>query len=187
MPIQFNQVSFSYPQTPVFQNFSALLPDRGCICLQGASGSGKTTLLRLLCGLEQPQSGTIQGIQRRSFSVVFQEDRLLPWKTVLQNVSLVAKDPHTPTLLLNDMGLQDAADRYPSQLSGGMQRRVAIARALAFDGDILLLDEPFNGIDPERWRTLVPMIQQRYQNRLIVLATHIPEQQQAFNAQMIPL
>ena len=187
MPIIFDRVSFSYQNTPVLQQFQASLPDRGCVCLQGPSGSGKTTLLRLLCGLEKPQSGIIRGLAGRSFSVVFQEDRLLPWKTVLQNVSLVAKDPATPIELLTAMGLKEYISSFPSQLSGGMQRRVAIARALAFNGDILVLDEPFNGIDPERWQQLVFIIQKQYQNRLIVLATHIPEQQVAFQAQIIQL
>jgi NitT/TauT family transport system ATP-binding protein len=132
-----------------------------CLSLLGPSGCGKTTLLRLLMGLEQATAGTIDiapGLASR-MSYVFQEPRLVPWRTCLENVLLPleltgTKDAttHTRALdLLRDLGLMDRLHHFPGELSGGMQMRVALARALITQPEIVLLDEPFAALD-ERTR-----------------------------------
>ena len=141
-------VSKSFGAHTVLNNFSAEIPLCGVTVIRGVSGAGKTTLFRLLLGLEQPDSGTISGMEGRRPAVVFQEDRLLPWASALENASL-GSDPAKAEVALCLLGLRDNLCQLPRELSGGMQRRVAIARALAYRGDILFLDEPFTGLDEE--------------------------------------
>lgn len=151
------------------QGISASLPDEGAVALRGVSGAGKTTLLRVLAGLLQPDAGSVSGLAGRRISMVFQEDRLLPWRTALQNVSLVSNEARARELLMQ-LDLSDALALRPPALSGGMRRRVAIARALAYSDDVLLLDEPFNGLDETRREQAAALI--RSSARLIVVATH---------------
>ena len=186
MSISFENVSFSYGKTTVLSDVTWYLPDSGIVCLWGASGCGKTTALRLLAGLEKPDSGTVSGVQR--VSMVFQEDRLLPWRTALENVMLCGVDVERAYDLLATLGLvvEDACE-YPHHLSGGQQRRVALARALAAESDILLLDEPFNGLDEGTWQDVVPLIKAAAESRPVVLVTHIREQIEALGAKVIPL
>jgi NitT/TauT family transport system ATP-binding protein len=131
------------------------------ISVVGPSGCGKTTLLRILAGLEQASAGEVYSggervtKPRADAGVVFQQAVLLPWNTVLTNVLLPAqlkKDNSAATItraerLLAFMGLQDFAQKYPFELSGGMQQRVSICRALMRDPKILLMDEPFGALD----------------------------------------
>lgn len=135
----------------VFEHFNCQIPLDGNTVLRGASGSGKTTLLRLLAGLLAPDGGEIHGLDELHAAFVFQEDRLLPWYTAEKNVALVS-DEKTASTLLCGLGLGEALHEKPAALSGGMKRRVAIARALAYQGDLLLLDEPFSGLDDEAKR-----------------------------------
>ena len=156
------------------------------MCLWGASGCGKTTALRLLAGLEKPRRGVVTGAER--VSMVFQEDRLLPWRTALENVMLCGVDAERAYDLLIALGLEaEDVCAYPQHLSGGQQRRVALARALAAESDILLLDEPFNGLDEGTWQDVVPLIKVVAESRPVVLVTHIREQVEALNARVIPL
>jgi sulfonate transport system ATP-binding protein len=113
----------------------------------GRSGSGKSTLLRALAGLEQPSRGRLQ-VGARPI-VVFQEPRLLPWRSVLQNVCLGVDppDPVAATAVLEQVGLRDRVSDYPSALSGGERQRVALARALIHRPQLMLLDEPFRALD----------------------------------------
>lgn len=190
MPIQLQQISFSYDTAPVLQRLSITLPDTGAVCLFGPSGCGKTTLLRLLAGLERPQEGRITGLSDRRIAMVFQEDRLLPWKTAADNVALPlhGEDARERALAaLAAVGLADAADARPAALSGGMKRRVAIARAMAMDADCLLLDEPFSGLDRENWQPIATHLRALSKSRLIVLVTHIEEEAAAIGAQLLPL
>lgn len=105
----------------------------------GGSGCGKTTLLRHLSD-RMTQAGL-------RVAWVFQEDRLIPWLDAWENVALAGAGREDALSLLTALGLGDAAIKRPGELSGGMKRRVAIARALAFQGDALILDEPFKGLD----------------------------------------
>ncbi|MEW1584322.1 ABC transporter ATP-binding protein [Micromonospora vinacea] len=136
------------------------VPPGTFLVLVGASGCGKTTLLRLIAGFEQPTTGTVTAAGRppvpgRNAGLVFQQPRLLPWKTVGGNVGLALRYAGVPrperssqvTTLLNRVGLPHVAGRRTWQLSGGQQQRVAIARALAVDNPLLLLDEPFAALD----------------------------------------
>jgi len=144
------------------------------VCLLGRSGCGKTTLLHLAAGLERPERGrvviggkpvTAPDIDR---AVVFQNDTLFPWMTARKNVEFgirhARKDlskAETHALaeeFLGKVGMADAMDKYPYQLSGGMQQRVAIARALSMDTDILLLDEPFGALDARNRRELQELL-----------------------------
>ncbi|MEA4870803.1 Bicarbonate transport ATP-binding protein CmpD [bioreactor metagenome] len=146
-----NNITKCFDRHAVLLNFSAEISLNGVTAIRGASGAGKTTLFRLLLGLETPDCGTMAGMERRKTAVVFQEDRLLPWATALENVSLVS-DERRAKDALSKLGLSDSLNLLPRELSGGMKRRVAIARALAYQGDILFLDEPFTGLDEENKR-----------------------------------
>lgn len=171
--IKLEQVSLSYGEKQVLRDFSCTLPESGLVCFFGPSGCGKTTLLQLLAGLRKPDSGLITGLDGKRVSVVFQENRLLPWLSVAENISLVTGGGAADALTwLEAVELAAEAQQPPAALSGGMQRRVAIARALAFDGDLLLLDEPFNGLDESLALRLLQRIQQQYAERLVVLITH---------------
>lgn len=188
--IALEDVSFAYGEKPVLQSVSLTLPDTGAVCLFGASGCGKTTLLRLLAGLEKPDDGRITGMHGKRVAMQFQEDRLLPWLTVLENVALALKGPDTRERAaewLALVGLTDAAEYRPAALSGGMRRRAALARALAAQADVLLLDEPFSGMDEGSWRELAEHIAAGYANRLVVLVTHIRAEADQLGAAVLAL
>ncbi len=186
MGIRFEHVFFAYPPHPIFEDVSFSLPESGCVCFFGPSGCGKTTLLRLLCGLEQPQSGQIAGRDTMSVAAVFQEDRLLPWRTVADNVRLAAPGITSQDAMrqLEAVGLEHAAAVYPSELSGGMKRRAAIARALAADADLLVLDEPFTGLDAARAAVIAEHIRRQYTERLVIMVSHSPEEAAYMGAQI---
>ncbi len=146
---------FSNPDEPVLEDLSFSVRGGEIVAIIGPSGAGKSTLLNLICGLDKKFTGDISlnradGRPAR-FGFMFQEPRLMPWLTALNNVRLVAEDKtagrQRAKELLSAVGLADVADRYPNQLSGGMQRRVALARAFLPEPDILLMDEPFVSID----------------------------------------
>ena len=128
------------------------------VCVVGPSGCGKTTLLKCISGLLAPTAGTVDlDGPRDKMALVFQEysRSLFPWMTVRQNVAFPLRKvpkPRRATLVedaVRSVGLEGAIDRYPWQLSGGMQQRVAIARALAYEPTILLMDEPFASVDAQ--------------------------------------
>ncbi len=185
------QVGFGYdPSRPVLSGFSLDLPEAGTVCLLGPSGCGKTTLLRLLAGLAVPQSGRIVGLDGRPAAVVFQEDRLLPWETAWQNAVTRPDDGQRERARdwLVRLGLGESLHRRPGELSGGMKRRVAMARALASDAELLLLDEPFTGLDETAWRQAADLLSGATdENRLTVLVTHLPEQAAALGAAVVRL
>jgi NitT/TauT family transport system ATP-binding protein len=137
------------------------IPKGEFVCMIGASGCGKSTLLRIIAGFEEPTTGDVSidgkpvigpGSDR---GMVFQDYALFPWMTVRQNISFGPRQRHLPREEIDRttdefvrmVGLERFADRYPSQLSGGMKQRVAIARVLANNANILLMDEPFGALD----------------------------------------
>ncbi len=171
--IELCDVTVRFGERTVLDRLSAQIPLAGTTVVTGASGSGKTTLLRVLIGLQGLNGGKVAGLDGLKLSVVFQEDRLLPWLTALENVSLVSA-PVSARRYLYALGLGDALAQKPPALSGGMRRRVAIARALAYDGDLLLLDEPFAGLDDGAKRICAAVLLD--QNKPIVLVTHSLEE-----------
>ncbi len=182
----FERVDFAYDMTrPVLQQFSLELPDQGIVCLVGPSGCGKTTALRLLAGLEAPVAGLVSGLAGRRPSMVFQENRLLPWETARQNAATTPDDGRGEEWL-TALGLGDSLERRPADLSGGMARRVAIARALAAPHDLLLLDEPFAGLDETAWRDAAQRIAAATRG-LTVLVTHVLDHATAMGATVVRL
>src|SRR3954468_1260882 len=117
--------------------------------LVGPSGCGKTTLLRIIAGLDRDYEGTVRLPQSGKLGMVFQEPRLLPWRSVEENVRLAAPEASDATLetLFGTLGLSAHRDHFPGELSLGLGRRVALARAFAIKPDLLLLDEPFVSLD----------------------------------------
>jgi len=157
----------------VLGRLSLHLPAGEFIALLGPSGAGKTTLLRMLAGLDDDYRGDLvtegEGTHRPGIGFQFQEARLMPWLTALQNLALVTGDGERAAGALESVGLAEAADRYPHQLSGGMQRRIALARAVVCAPRLLLLDEPFVSLDQpgaaalrgqllEHWRQFQPTV-----------------------------
>ena len=173
--IQIQQLYLSFGEKAVLKDFSLSLPEQGITALSGPSGSGKTTLLRCIAGLHTPQSGSITSISPSDTAILFQENRLLPWRTVQEHLTdvLPAHRRSEWKFLLDLIDLTAEKDRYPSQLSGGMNRRLALARCLALDARLYLLDEPFTGIDLARIRLLMDYL--RALPVPVLLSTHEPE------------
>lgn len=184
--IQLQELSLCFGEKPVLDRFSLTLPERGILCLSGPSGCGKTTLLRVLCGLETPEAGAVLGVGQ--CAVVFQEDRLLPWLSLRRNITVpTGVSPQTAEHYLAAVGLLSEKNSFPDSLSGGMRRRVAIARALAAPSDVLLLDEPFQGLDPAIREALYPLIRDAAARKPVVLVTHHLEEAHSLGAQVVSL
>lgn len=194
--IQIESLSYTYQDNhqrdKVIDNLTLQIEEGEFVCLVGHSGCGKTTLLNLIAGLLSPTSGHIRidgkkiagpGLDR---NVIFQHYSLFPWMTAKKNVAfgirqaqkgIRKKEAEQKALeYLRQVELENVQDKYPFQLSGGMQQRVAIARAFAMNGPIMLLDEPFGALDP-RIRThlqqrLVALWQQEEQKKTIIFVTH---------------
>ena len=184
--IEFRNVSFSYGKNKVLTNFNFNIAKGERICLFAPSGFGKTTILRLIMGLEKPQSGEIKGIKEKKIAAVFQEDRLIPQKTVLENIMLFDGKKNAENIL-NRLSLKETENLYPNNLSGGMARRIAIARALNSGGDIYIFDEPFNGIDNENIEKTAQLINEHTKNTTVILVSHKTEEAELLNCKIINL
>jgi sulfonate transport system ATP-binding protein len=149
------------------------------VALLGRSGSGKSTLLRTLAGLDAPSAGSVQVPRERM--VVFQEPRLLPWKTATQNVELGLTGERATELArsaLAEVGLEHRLDAYPATLSGGEAQRTALARALVRNPKLLLLDEPFAALDAltrMRMHALVESLWKRHQLSVLLITHDVDE------------
>ncbi|MBR5451990.1 MAG: ABC transporter ATP-binding protein [Clostridia bacterium] len=185
MSIKLQNVTFSYKDTPVLKNFSLEVKNGETVALKGESGSGKTSIARLVLGLEKANEGKVTAPEK--VAAVFQEDRLLPTLTVRKNVSIVAKENDKTDYLLKMANLDKVADKKVWQLSGGMKRRVAILRAINFGGEALILDEAFNGLDPENKRLMAELIKEEYKKKPILLISHINEDADLLNARTVTL
>ena len=160
----------------VLADFRLTLPVGAVGALVGPSGCGKTTLLRLVAGLDQNYDGEVHLPAHGRLGMVFQEPRLLPWRTVIDNLRIVAPQAHDAALaaLLDELGLAEHAAHFPRQLSLGLARRVALARALAIEPDLLLLDEPLVSLDAALARDLREKIAALIETRRIttLIVTH---------------
>lgn len=168
----------SFPPKQVLNHFSFTIQPGEITAVMAPSGIGKTTLLRILMGLETPDSGTIRGLEGRRLSAVFQEDRLCDNLSPLSNIRLVtgtALGKETILSALRDVGLEGCIFQPARELSGGQRRRVALLRALLADWDLLLLDEPFKGLDNETRQLTMDYVLScfhRSPDRAVVLVTH---------------
>jgi NitT/TauT family transport system ATP-binding protein len=151
-PLSVEEASVSFGSVEVFRHLSLEIFRGEFVAVVGPSGCGKTTLLNLFSGFLKPSSGSVQCSGR--VRMVYQHDSLFPWQTAAQNIALGLRDLSSQAErerqlkeMLRLINLEEFAEHYPHQLSGGMRQRVELARALAGDTDILLLDEPFSSLD----------------------------------------
>ncbi|RLD31581.1 MAG: ABC transporter ATP-binding protein [Bacteroidetes bacterium] len=179
--ILLEDICFSYPNQNIFRDFNIDIPASKVSVILGPSGCGKTTLLNIIHGIITPQRGVIAKEHNNTISYLFQEPRLLPWKTVSHNIELILKNFYEQkqrqkitSHYLELIGLSEFANYYPAELSGGMRQRVAIARAFAYPAEIILMDEPFQALDPGLKLNLTKLFSSLWikDNRTSLFVTH---------------
>lgn len=165
----------------VFDHLSMEIPMNKITCVLGPSGCGKTTLLNMISGIQKPDSGELLGFDKLTFSFIFQEARLLPWKTIEENLDYVLKSKyslderkHIIDKYMEIVELSEFKTYYPDRLSGGMRQRASIARAFAFPSDILIMDEPFKGLDIKTKKNIIHQFIKLWHNdkRTVIFVTH---------------
>lgn len=178
---ELNNIYKSFGSLRIFDDFSINFKKNIINCILGPSGCGKTTLLNIIAGLILPDAGKISGIDRGKISCVFQEPRLLPWRTARKNIEFTLRDklPQKEVTELTDkyiklVKLDGYEDYYPVQLSGGMNQRVSLARAFSFPSEIILMDEPFKGLDYKLKQSLQSSFLELWQSdkRTVIYVTH---------------
>ena len=164
----------SFDGKMVLDHVSLTMESGGTACLMAPSGRGKTTLLRCIAGLEAPDSGQITDLPER-IAYVFQEDRLCDGFSAVDNIRLVTGKTLGEGEIrrhLEELGLAGSLDQPVRELSGGMRRRVVISRAVCFGADLLLLDEPFKGLDDEARQQTADYILRHRGSAAILCVTH---------------
>ncbi len=189
-PIVLRGVTKRYGDQPVLAGVGLTLEPHSITALTGPNGVGKTTLARLLLGLEAPDSGTIDGVAGLRRAAVFQEDRLCAHLDAVANVRLVLdrdqRGSAEEELALAGLGSEHLA-KPVSELSGGQRRRVAIARAMAVRAPLVVLDEPFTGLDADTKPAVMEYVRERLVGRTALLITHDPAEAEFLGARVVKL
>ncbi|MBW6536566.1 MAG: ATP-binding cassette domain-containing protein [Mariniphaga sp.] len=181
MGLQVENMNKSYNGKFLFNNFQIEFFEGTITCILGPSGCGKTTLLNIIGKIIPSDSGNLLGFDDKEFSYIFQDPRLLPWKTVRGNIEFVlsrdlsaGKRKAQAEQLIRLVELEGFAGYYPLQLSGGMRQRVSIARAFASPSDIILMDEPLTGLDIALKQNLIQWFSQIWKSdrRTVIFVTH---------------
>lgn len=173
--VRFDGVCKSYGVNRVLRGLNFTLEAGGVYCLMAPSGSGKTTLFRALLGLEPCDAGSITGVSSGDISMMFQEDRLCEALSAIENVALVLPGRASRTKvrgLLSQILPAACLDQPVMELSGGMRRRVSLARAVAYPSTLLVLDEPFTGLDAQTRRQVIDFLLANRCGRTLLVATH---------------
>ena len=179
-----------YDDNEVLKNVNITLKDNSIYCLMGASGIGKTTLLRIIMGLEHADSGCMSGIDTKNISCMFQEDRLIPYLSAIDNVRIVLRGNNNREEVRNNLLSilpDDSLDMPVSSLSGGMKRHVALERELSYHGKLIILDEPFTGLDKDTKLNVIDYILKMRNNRTLLIATHGTDDADLLDAKIIKL
>ena len=174
MDIILRHVWRSFGEKQVLRDFSHTFPQGELTVVMGPSGCGKTTLLSLLLGLQAPDRGEILGLEGLKKSAVFQEDRLCENTTAQANLRLVnpALTREQANQALTALGLGDSLSQPVREFSGGMKRRVAILRALLAPYDVLLCDEPFQGLDQDTKALVLTYFREKTRGKTVILVLH---------------
>ncbi len=188
MDINISGLSVAFGDKKVLSGFDREFLSGRSYCITGISGRGKTTLARRILGLVKPCRGTIEISGGEIISPVFQEDRLCPELSAFMNVAIAAPNVGRDAVetMLGDLCLDPEDWHRPvSGLSGGQKRRVAIARALCREGDRVIMDEPFRGLDPKTKDAAMRIIKKRVAGRLFIFVTHERADGEFFKAERI--
>ena len=187
MDIKITNLKKTYQNLTVFENLNLEVKKSGKIAIMGESGCGKTTLLNIISGLEKADAGRIDGLPEK-ISFVFQEDRLFEKFTALSNAKFAADrsiNDETAREHLIEVGLTDSALQAAENLSGGMKRRVSIVRAVLAKADLLLLDEPFKGLDEGNRENVANYILKNTADTTVILVTHDRDEAELLSADII--
>lgn len=186
--LKLDNICLSFEGRQVLRDFCLELNAGERIALMGPSGAGKTSVLRIISGLLKPDSGVIRN-DFHQLSFMFQEPRLLPWLKAWENVNLLLSDTEKTRAqaleLLCHFDLCEDGEKYPNELSGGMQQRVALARALAVDADLFLMDEPFKAMDEKLRFESIEISSRLVGNAAVLLVTHDVEEAEAMGCRII--
>ncbi len=182
MGMKIENLNKRFNEITLFNNFNIDFKESIITCLLGPSGCGKTTLLNIIGQIISPDSGNLSGFEGKQLSYIFQDPRLLPWKTVRGNIEFVLnrevlsnqERKRETDRLIRSVELEGFADYYPAQLSGGMRQRVSIARAFACPSDIILMDEPLSGLDIALKQNMIRWFSQIWgsDRRTVIFVTH---------------
>ena len=174
--IRISNVSLSFGDKKIIDNLTFTFDSGKKYALMGESGIGKSTILGIISGTLKEYSGKVT-TRSEKIAYAFQDSRLFPWLTVFENVLIVASEKNSCSLarakeILCNLGLSDSMEKYPNELSGGMKQRVSLARALMYEGDILLLDEPFRALDEATAKQVAEYVFSVAKNKTVIFVTH---------------
>lgn len=176
MDILMEKINKSYGDKEVLRDFTTKFEEGTVTFITGESGIGKTSIIRILMGLEGYQSGSISGLEGKEISVVFQDDCLCDKLSLDKNLSMViygqqGKEQDLDRLL-DLFGLEGYRHKRVAELSGGMKRRLAILRAILYPHNLMIMDEPFKGLDEENKRLVMGQVGQSLVGKTGIIVTH---------------
>ncbi|HHQ4320244.1 TPA: ABC transporter ATP-binding protein [Clostridium perfringens] len=180
MSIKLINIEKNFGNKKIYDKFSLTFEEGKINCILGKSGCGKSTLLNIIANIEEINSGEIIGVPEK-IAYVFQEDRLIEWNSIYTNMELpllkfYTKDEREEKIknILREVELEDYTNSYPKELSGGMRQRANIARALLYNGELLLMDEPFKSLDKSSKENIIKIFKKNHleKNNTVIMVTH---------------
>ncbi len=192
MDIQLHNISKSFEGKSILKNLNVTFPEGRMSCLMGVSGVGKTTVVNIIMGLIKPDSGEVTGTKQKKVAAVFQEDRLIEHWDAVKNVGLVCGKTVAEELIVQELnkvgiGITDCRNKAVKAFSGGMRRRVALVRAVLAKSDIIIMDEPFKGLDEGLKNQVIEYVRENTKGKTVIVVTHDREEVSRLGAGLVQL
>lgn len=190
MCIKIKNLTKSYDGIKVLDDISLTLKKDRPICIMAPSGRGKTTLIYILMGLLKSDSGSVEGLENKKISAVFQEERLCEELSAIMNVAIIRNLSDKDYIISNLLKLgipEEDLHRPVNKLSGGQRQRVSILRAIYSDSDIIFMDEAFKGLDENTKKETIKYVLENLNGRMLVAVTHSKEEAELLGAEIINL